>query len=135
MIKMEMGQKHIGNITSVKAQFLQGAVERMFSVQEIMGKKLLALLISDARVDKCKALAILDQQASHGQVYHIVAVSRIGFLPDTLRNDAKHSTAVKFEMPCFDGVKFHWPKIKRVIPILHAIRKTHQSLILKENES
>ena len=113
MIKMQVREKYVRNIISMKAQPLERTIKGIIAKQKIMGEEFLTLFIPYSGIDKRESFAIFHQQAAHGHVYEVVAISWICFLPDTLGYHAKHGTTVEFEMTGFDGMKFHGAKILR----------------------
>lgn len=72
-----------------------------------MAKELLALLVSDAAINKHKALSVLYEERSHGPGTQVFAVGWVCSRPQGLRNNAKHGATIQLEITGIYYVQFH----------------------------
>jgi hypothetical protein len=88
----------------MEAQCAQRFVERIVSMQKVMGKEFGVLFVADAVIYKHEPVAVFHEHAAHGPGAHIVIVCRVEFVPDTFGHNAEHGAAVEFEKAGIDRV-------------------------------
>ena len=111
VVKMQMRQKHVGNVVAVEPVGRQTPVERRVAVQVVVAEELFVLLGPDARVDEGQAVAVFDEQAAHRPGTQVVRVGGVGALPERLGHDAKHGAPVELEKARFNGVQLHFLRL------------------------
>ena len=83
----------------------------MMAMKIIMAKEFFTLFVSNATIDQCQPVPLLNQQATHGPGTKIVGISRVGFLPDHFGNHSKHGSAIQLEVTGVDYVQVHGFKL------------------------
>ena len=62
MVKVQMGEEHIGDVFASKSRGLQAAVERMVSVKVIVAEELFTLFVANAAVDEDETVLHLHEK-------------------------------------------------------------------------
>ncbi len=90
------------------ARLLQGLVEMAITMQIVMSKKFIVLLIAHAGVNQDEPISVLYQQAAHGPGAKVALIGRVKRLPERFGHHAKHGATIELEMPGIDYSKFHF---------------------------
>jgi hypothetical protein len=64
--------------------------------------KLFALLVADTRIDQYFSVFNFYEQASHRPITEIILICWYKFIPDHFWDNAKHGTAIQFEVSRMD---------------------------------
>src|ERR1700730_1307587 len=97
---MEMGVNHDRDVGRYDTGLLQSILEhgravRALVLEAVNVLELLVLLVARAGVDEDEARWMLDEQASHAELYPVPWVGGNALLPKRLRNDTEHGAAVE----------------------------------------
>ena len=105
VIKMTVGEDHIGNLFCIDMMLGQRALEGKASViKAINCLKLRGEFMTGTHIHQDLAIFEEDQQNTHGHVDAIFFIRGVGLAPKCLRHHAKHGSPVKGEPAGFQGV-------------------------------
>src|ERR1051325_10209444 len=88
----------MSNILRLITGFPNRTHEVIVAMEIVVAEKLFALLISNSVIHKNEVIAIFYQKAPHSPIAKIIFVGRIFLIPQDLGDNAKHGTAIQFEI-------------------------------------
>jgi hypothetical protein len=107
MVKMQVRHEHIGDIVAVKSMLGEGFIEGMIAPKGIITKEFFRLFGAHSGIDEREAVSVFNEHASGGDIDEVIGIGGIGFAPNSFGNNAKHGTAVEFEVAGFNRINFH----------------------------
>src|SRR6056297_217301 len=107
MIKMQVGQKNIGDIITMETDIFQGFVQRMVAPEIIITKEFFGLFVAQSVIDQNKPVTIFNQKTTGGKVNHIIAICRIGPVPNRFRDYTEHGASIQLKITGLYGINCH----------------------------